>query len=116
MKKKLVEATVILLFLCAMLWGVFGALGVVSIIWGPQILDTALGSPPQRDHPAFWTGLFLFLPGWYLASCAAVFGIFLPLYAKFGIPLGHQNRLLKQFIKTRYIPMLEALTHETTNE
>jgi membrane-bound ClpP family serine protease len=51
-------AAFILFGACGM-GGIFAAAGFCALIWGSAILDTALGSPPIRSHPAFITFLLL---------------------------------------------------------
>ena len=68
-----------------MLMGVFGAAGLCALIWGSSILDTALGDPPNRSHPAFITFLLVALPGMLVGGIGGMAGVLLPLFSYFGI-------------------------------
>lgn len=73
--------------IASMLLGVLGAAGLCALIWGSAILDTALGDPPQRSHPAFITFLLVMIPGIWIGWCGAVAGIIVPMHLRFGVPL-----------------------------
>lgn len=55
-----------------MLMGIFTAMGICAAIWGEGILHTALGSPPDRSHPAFWLFLIIMVPGMILSSFGGI--------------------------------------------
>jgi hypothetical protein len=69
----------------SMFLGIFAAAGLCVVIWGPSVLDTALGSPPQRTHPAFITFMLVMVPAMLLGAAGGIAGIMVPLYARFGI-------------------------------
>jgi hypothetical protein len=56
-----------------------GAFAVCVMVWGPSILDTALGAPPDRTHPAFWLGLVLLLPLMFFGCVAGFMLLGLPV-------------------------------------
>lgn len=85
-------------FLGAMLLGVFASAGVCAVVFGSRILDTALGDPPDRSHPAFYLFLALMIPAMLISACGGLFGIVVPLYRRFQIPLGKSNELLRQWL------------------
>ncbi len=63
--------------------GIFGACGVSILVWGPRILETALGSPPDRTHPAFWLTIVLLLPCVILGMSGSVALLILPVAFKY---------------------------------
>ena len=65
--------------------GMFSSAGVCALVWGPEILNTALGSPPVRTHPAFWVFLALTVPSMLIGSAGAFFAVVLPLYSYFDL-------------------------------
>jgi len=81
-----------------MLFGVFAAAGVCAALFGSQILDTALGDPPDRSHPAFYLFLLLAVLGLLIGACGGVFGIVIPLYWRFNIPLGKRDALFRHWL------------------
>ena len=44
------------------LMGIFTAMGICAAIWGESVLNTAMGNPPDRSHPAFWLGFVIMVP------------------------------------------------------
>jgi hypothetical protein len=66
-----------------MLLGVGGAYGFCVQIWGTNILETALGSPPDRSHPAFWLSLILLVPSMLLGAAGALTLLILPVAFRF---------------------------------
>ena len=89
--------------LLGMLVGVFGAYGACVPIWGSQILDTALGSPPDRSHPAFWLSLILLVPSMLLGAAGALALLILPVAFRFPAAAGvaprqsYQLRFLRSY-------------------
>lgn len=63
--------------------GMAGAMAPSVLIWGPSILDTALGSHPVRSHPAFLLGGLLLAPCMILGIAAGFFFLFLPIAMRF---------------------------------
>ncbi len=61
------------------LLGVFAAAGLCAAIWGSAVLDTALGSPPERHHPAFWVFMAVMVPGMLVGMSGTFFCCYLPL-------------------------------------
>lgn len=88
--------------LACMLGGVFAAAGVCAWVYGPSILGTALGGPPDRTHPAFWLFVIVMVPGMLIGAAGAVFGVVLPVAAKWrvaGFPGSpRQRRLLEWYL------------------
>lgn len=60
--------------------GVGGAIFPCVLIWGPEILNTALGSPPDTSHPAFWLGLILLIPCLILGVASGIMLLALPVF------------------------------------
>lgn len=88
--------------LACMLGGIFAAAGVCAVVYGPSILDTALGRPPDRSHPAFWLFMILMVPGMLIGAVGAVFAVMLPVAARWKVagfpgPPQHQ-RLLRWYL------------------
>lgn len=66
MKKLLYKLLIFLGAMCFMgggLMGVFSIMGICAMLWGGDVLNTALSRPPDYSHPAFWLGLVLLVPG-----------------------------------------------------
>lgn len=63
----------------SMLLGIFAGTGVVAFIWGPTILDTALGDPPDRSHPAFGVCLLVMMPAMLVNAVGAIAGVIVPV-------------------------------------
>ena len=81
-----------------MLMGIFTAMGVCAQIWGGGILDTALGNPPDRSHPAFWLGLVVMVLGMLLSSLGGIpVCKLLQQYAKWQIGVGEKPNLQEWF-------------------
>ena len=74
-----------LLFLTAMLSGIFAAAGVCAFIWGPEIIETALGNPPVRNHPAFIAFIVLMVALMLAAGVSSIPVFVIPLYVRFGV-------------------------------
>lgn len=55
------------------LMGIFSMMGVCAMLWGSAVLDTALGSPPDYSHPAFWFGLLIMVPGMLIGFAGGLF-------------------------------------------
>ena len=88
--------------LACMLAGIFAAAGVCAVVYGPAILDTALGKPPDRGHPAFWLFMILMVPAMLIGAAGAVFAVMLPVAARWevaGFPGSpHHQRLLRRYL------------------
>lgn len=65
--------------MAGMLGGVFAAAGFCACVWGPSILETALGKPPDRTHPAFWTFMLTMVPAMLVGAAGTLFGIIFPV-------------------------------------
>ena len=83
MKKTLFTVYVILATFAGLLIGLAGAYGICVFLWGPQILDTALGSRPDRSHPAFWLSLALLTPCMLIGVAGAISLLILPVAFRF---------------------------------
>jgi hypothetical protein len=62
--------------------GICAAMGVCVAIWGGGVLETALGSTPDRSHPAFWAFLMIMFPAMLLGIAGTMFSCYLPLCAR----------------------------------
>ncbi len=99
----IVRALVLLVVLLAcMLGGIFAAAGVSASVFGSSVLDTALGNPPDRMHPAFWLFMIVMVPGMLVGAAGAMFGVILPIAARWpvaGIPGSlHNGRFLRAYL------------------
>jgi MFS family permease len=65
-----------------MLVPIFAASGVVAYFWNGAVLDTVLGNPPNRQHPAFWVFLCLMIVGMLVTAVLGYCLICLPFFAK----------------------------------
>ena len=87
--------------IASMLMGILGAAGLCALIWGPSILDTALGHHPDRTHPAFIIFMLAMIPGMLIGACGAFSSIILPLHLRFRIPFlksqGFESRFLRAY-------------------
>jgi hypothetical protein len=63
--------------------GMAGAFAPSVVIWGPNILNTAMGSHPDKHDPAFLLGLVLLGPGIIFGIAAGFFILFLPIAMRF---------------------------------
>ncbi|YCM42141.1 hypothetical protein V2O64_12595 [Verrucomicrobiaceae bacterium 227] len=104
-KEKVTMGTVQLiafgLFLACMLMGIFAAGGVCAMIFGSEVLDTSLGGEGDWSDPALIIFLCLMIPGMVVGAIGGIFGIVLPLYGKFGIPMDRSDegsrRMLRKY-------------------
>ncbi len=94
-------ALFIVLIAC-MVGGIFAAAGFCAIVYGPEILETALGKPPNREHPAFWVFMLVMVPGMVIGAVGALFGVMLPVASRWkvaGIPGNwYQKKLLSSYL------------------
>ena len=93
--------------LACMLMGIFSAAGVCALIFGSEILDTVLDDTPNRTHPAFITFMLLMVPGMLIGAIGAIFGVMLPLYRKFRIPLERSNERTRIWLNKYAIGLAE---------
>jgi len=98
-----------------MLMGIFSAAGVCALIFGSKVLDTTLGDSPDRTHPAFIIFMLLMVPGMIIGAIGGMFGIILPLYRKFRMPLGRSNESARIWLH-RYATDLAEYTKPTNGE
>jgi hypothetical protein len=91
--KKFVIAWVawFLWFLC-MLGGIFAAAGVVALVWGGDIVNGALGNPPNTAHPAFWIFIVLIWPCMLIGAAGGLAAIVFPVYYLFRIPMRRKGQ------------------------
>src|SRR5439155_11397259 len=88
--------------MACMLGGILAAAGACALVYGPAVLDTALGDPPDRSHPAFWLFLVIMVPAMLVGAAGALFGVVLPVAATWkvagvpGSPLA--RRLLRAYL------------------
>lgn len=88
--------------MACMLGGIFAAAGVSAFAFSSSVLDTVLGNPPDRTHPAFWVFIIVMVPGMLVGAAGAMFGVILPVAARWpvaGIPGAmHNRRLLRAYV------------------
>ena len=65
------------------LLGVFGAFGACVPFFGSNIFETALGSPPDYSHPAFWISLILVVPSMFIGAAGAFALFVMPVAFRF---------------------------------
>ncbi len=63
--------------------GIFGAFGICVPFFGPRIFETALGSPPDYSHPAFWMALILTVPSIFIGGAGALALFVMPVALRF---------------------------------
>lgn len=110
MTKWLVFLFSLAVLIVSMLWGIFGASGIVAFIWGPSVLDTVLGNPPDHTHPASLTFICLMVPGMLLGAAGALFAIVFPLFARFGILFLKDDQYGLRKMAQVYAKTLQKLT------
>lgn len=96
-----------LVLMASMLMGIFSAAGLCAAIWGPSILDTALGDSPDRSHPAYITFLFVMVPGMLIGAVGGMAGVLVPLLLYFGI----HCRDVPWFFSPASVASLRSLAH-----
>ena len=96
--KNLIVTISFMALLACMLMGIFSAAGVCVVIFGSEILDADLGSTPNRMNPPFITFMVLMVPGMLVGAVGAIFGIMIPLYRKFRIPLERSNEDARRWL------------------
>lgn len=101
-------------FVCCMLMGIFSAMGICALLFGPSILDTVLGDQPDHTHPAFAIFLLTMVPGMLIGACGGFFGVVVPLHRKFGLPLSGMSEGMKarlaRHTDLRSLPVAAAST------
>src|SRR5215831_5659380 len=77
------------------------ALGLTAVLWGGGVLEGALGSAPDRSHPAFWFFLALLPLTMALGFVGAFFGWLVPLCYLTGARLGNapSPRWFRQYLR-----------------
>jgi len=94
----------------SILFGMFGAAGLCASIWGSSILDTALGDPPLRSHPAFVLFMTIAIPGMLLGAWGAITGIIVPLHMYLRVPFARSDaqglRLLRSYAE-RFVAFVD---------
>ncbi len=98
----------------SMFLGIFAAAGLCVAIWGSSVLDTALGNPPQRTHPAFITFMLVMASGMLLGAAGGVAAIMVPLYSRFGIRCG-RSAAYRRFLRG-YAARLLAIAGEIDDD
>jgi hypothetical protein len=83
MKILLIHLYLLAAMLVGGIFGIAGAMVPAVLLWGPRILDSALGSPPDRSHPAFLLGLVLLGPCVVFGCVAGVMLLFLPVALRY---------------------------------
>jgi hypothetical protein len=85
----------VVLVLYSGLMGVHAAAGTCAIIWGTDILNTALGTPPDRTHPAFILFILLIAPSMLLGFAGGIFLVCVPVFSKFKLRIYDSPSSLK---------------------
>lgn len=98
-----------------MLMGFLGAAGLCALIWCSSILDTALGDPPLRTHPAFITFMLVMVPAMLLGAVGALAGVVLPLFARFGIRYKCSPKFAK-FLRAYATRILSVVEDDSPSE
>src|SRR5262249_34863361 len=78
-------------FLAGGAMGGCAMMGLTVSLWGPEVLDRALGNPPDRSHPAFWFFLAGLPPAILLGVIGAFFGWVVPVSSLTGARLGNDE-------------------------
>jgi len=99
-------------FLASGLMGIFGAAGLCAAIWGSSILDTALGDPPQRTHPAFITFMIVAIPAMVIGWCGAFSSVILPLHLLFDIPLSKSGDRSMKLLRSYAARIIELTNRD----
>jgi hypothetical protein len=84
------------LFVYSGMMGLFAAVGICCVIWGDDILHTALGKTPDYGHPAFYLWVLLMIPSMLLGFAGGFFLIVLPICSTFDIRLPNTPASAKQ--------------------
>ena len=84
------------------------------MIFGPEILETSLGENNEKpfSDPVFWLFLGLMIPGMIIGAIGGIFGILLPVYRYFGIPMGKENETIRKILH-RYGQTLVEYTQKS---
>jgi hypothetical protein len=80
--------------------GICSSAGVCALIWGVEILETTLGDPPVRTHPAFITFIILMVPCMIICVTGVFFLLVVPIFSKFHIRILDSPQDLKTIRKT----------------
>ena len=99
--------------LACMLGGIFAAVGLCVVVYGPAILDTAIGRPPDRSHPAFWLLMAVTVPGMLVGAAGALFAVVLPIASRWtvaGFPSAQERSLLRAYLSFVGVPLAEEPT------
>ena len=94
------------------LMGAFAAMGLCVQFWGPQVLHTALASPPDRTQPAFWVFLLVMLPAIVVGCVGGIFTFVVPLYAFFDLRIfntGPHDRRVFAFTSACFSELMRAV-------
>lgn len=67
--------------------GIFAAAGVCVLIWGTDILTTALGNPPDYGHPAIYLLLLLGVPSMLLGFAGGLIWVIVPICSKLDLKI-----------------------------
>lgn len=96
-------------FMAGGLLGICASVGLTAMIWGPAVMDTALGSPPDHSHPAFWFWLFFMVPAMLVGMIGTAFGWMIPLCYFTGTRFGES----REWLLLTYARWLRALGQPT---
>jgi len=83
MAKLLIKALFYLIFFFGTLLGVFAAVGVCVVIWGPAILEMRMGNSPDYGHPSIWLMLGLMVPFMLVGFGGTFVTVCLPLWIRY---------------------------------
>jgi hypothetical protein len=85
LKNAIIHFVTLGLFILSGIMGIFAAMGLCAAIWGSQVLNTTLGNPPDKTHPAFWIFMLLAIPGMIVGFVGGTFAFIIPIYTYFNI-------------------------------
>jgi len=111
-KQILIYITVGALFIASGVMGIFASGGICAAIWGGEILETALGSPPDHSHPAFILFMLTMVPFMFIGFTGGFFLFMVPILSYSGIGLG-SNQTDKN-ICTFYIKHLQKINKKSS--
>ena len=75
----------LILFIYSGIMVIFASAGICCVIWGDEILHTALGTPPDYGHPAFYLFILLMVPSMLIGFAGGFFLVILPIYSIFNL-------------------------------
>ena len=108
----IIKITLFSVLVMSGLFGIFASAGFCGFVWGGDILDTALGSPPIRTHPAFITFIVLMVPLMILGYVGVYFTVIFPIIAKFRLGSFLCSDSGTQRLIRKYTEILQSIRKE----